>query len=678
LANNFWAHRSLETGEDDSISWKDSDHNIYLQDIPDQPPSRAAFLAITDDILLAVGYRNHPVLIWSVYDQRLLGMCESDVNNGIDDIAFNPNPDIVALVVSYNDGNLCVFDYVNMALAFTQPKVFAHSIACSSDGRSLVTGSNQGTIEVFEFDQSFSGNTTLTLIYRINAFDDLIRGVIFSPDGLRFVDVRGQQCRVWAPAALVRKDNELESTGDVVSLPPTTVGMLDEPEEPEITCPLEVSTDGGCVIAGKSNGDVALFSTIDGQELGVLYRHARGASIVSVALSEQRNQVISADDSGRVLVAELTTPLLNAATIPQRQRPSAARVILDRRFGAAVVRVLVNAPSNRLLVSGHDVDELWELPSGRMLGERLAIASMAELSLSSSPATASSSSDTSDSGMVTSTFTSRSIFQHPINPAWLVIMTGDIARIFCWADFVELTSSDGIQFERPAVAARRLQSPQLDTAPLPNVSWSSATASYHIGPGLVVELFRPSPSASPYLYVWPAATFDPSSMLPALPATEPNLDVIGSVVLAVLGFVGASTLVFLDVNLWVCSTELRSVSTAAVPRSKTLSRPATIVRQDQLIHSQRHFFALSEWRTTGGELLAAISVAPRGLSRNFVFASGHLVVVVKNGLNFSEGVAAVPVTTMASGNGHSHGEGSGGQHMWKSVSGSMHRRASNW
>jgi hypothetical protein len=465
--------------------------------------------------------------------------------------------------------------------------------------------------------------------------------------------------------------------------------MLDGPEDPEITSPLTASTDGGCVVAGKSSGDVAVFSTVDGKELGVLYRHARGVSIVGVALGELHNLVISADDSGRVLAAELATPLPKAAAAVQPQKLSAARVVLDRRFGGAVMRMLVNAAADRLLVSGRDIDELWALPSGKVLGARPPVAGTAALS-SSLPQAAVLGSSSFDSDVARTAVTARSAFQHPANPAWFVVVAGDIARVFFWADFDELTSADGIRLERPAAPAGLLQSPQA----------ASATVSFHIGPGLVVELLRPSPSAPPRLHVWPAAALDPSSDLPALPATEPNLDAVGPAVLAVLGVTSASTLVFLDVNLWVCSTELRSAAAATVgsggvdsigPSSWSSSRSLapTVVGQHQQAHARRHFFALSEWRTAGGELrctLVAVPAAPpRSGGRDFVFVSGHRVVVVKGGLEFSESVTVGAATTMVLGNGHSHGGGggaaggsAGGQHVWNLVSGSMHRRASIW
>lgn len=128
-----------------------------------------------------------------------------------------------------------------MALTFTVPNVYAQSVACSPNGRSLVTGSCHGIIEVFDFDHDYNGSTILMPIYRINALYDSIRGVVFSSDGVRLLNVRGQQCRMWEPTALIRKNSELERTSDDSTLPVLTVGMLDSPEEPEITTPVVIS-----------------------------------------------------------------------------------------------------------------------------------------------------------------------------------------------------------------------------------------------------------------------------------------------------------------------------------------------------------------------------------------------------------------------------------------------------
>ncbi|RFU79588.1 nacht and wd domain-containing [Trichoderma arundinaceum] len=490
---------SLERLQHDSIPGQiDDDYSHTQSIIPQQAPVCVAFLVTPDIVLLAVGYRKHPVLIWNTLEQQVLGQCFVDANNGIDDMVFNPNPDIIALVVSCNDGRLCLFDYSTMALTFTMPNVYAQSVACSPDGHSLVTGGSHGMIEVFDFDHDYDGNTILMPIYRIDGLYDSIRSVAFSFNGLRFLDVHGQQCRVWEPTALVRKNSELESTSDAATLPVTTVGMPNRPEEPEITSPLETSEDGRCVVAGTRRGDVSLFSTTDGAEIGTLIKHARGVSIVGVAIGEESNLVVSADESGRVLVGELAKPLRNIAAQPRGQKLPATRIVLDRRFGASVVRMLINRAGDRILITGHTTDELWELPSGKVFvrthQEPIEDTTMASCSVGCGQET---------------TASARTAFQHPTNSTWFVIVTGNIARVFRWADYGELTSPEGIHLQRPAPPTEPTspgeptRSPKVErfAPPLVESKCTFATTSYHVGAGHVVELLQSSAFALPKLNV---------------------------------------------------------------------------------------------------------------------------------------------------------------------------------
>ena len=726
--------------------------------IPSQPPSRVAFLTTSNDdvpMLMAVGYRAHPVLVWNALDLRIMGICEPGIeNNGIDAMVFNPNPDIPALVVSYQDGSLCVFDYLEMELQSLKPDGYAHSLACSSNGRSLVTGSSQGLIEIFDFERENNGLITLVPIYRTNHPLDLtIRSITFSADGLRFLDVRGQQGRVWAPAALVRKSaGDVESSvvdsaeGDASSLlPPKSTGVVHCLGDPAITSPLRATMDGRYVVAGNSSGEVALFSTIDASLVAVLYQHARGASVVNITLGEARNMVISADDSGRILVAELSVP---ASKVSEMAKPQRARFIVDRRFGTAVARMLVNTSVDRLLVCGRYVDELWEIPSGKVLVDRphpelssatggLAAQAVPPQPSASTASVSSVSSGRVDSGALLATAHPHSAFRHPATDDWFVLVTGDIVRIYAWSDFTEQTSPKGIRLER--LSARDDLVSQSTGDPESGINWTTATVSYHVGPAFVTELIRPSASASPRLYLWLATEFNPSSgELVARPAAEPNLEAIGPAVLEVLGMVSPSTLVFLDANLWVCTTELQSVLMAPVspqpsilpspsraivgdfqplgsPRTSS-SRPLPPSRQSTfsigsttspapIVHARRHFFVLSEWQTagTGGRLkctLATSAMTPQdgisrgaspggGRSRDVVVATGHHLVVVKGGFDFYENVSASQgpftngrhVLRLADGTGNQTAGFSmalgGGQYVWNVVSGSMHRRLLN-
>lgn len=625
--------RSLETQQDDSNS--DQVDEIYSNTqsiITQQAATCAAFLTTTDTTLLAVGYRKHPVFIWNVFEEQGLGHCVVDANNGIDCMVFNPNPDIIALIVSLSDGRLCVFNYFTMKQMFMIHKTYAQSVACSPDGHSLVTGGSHGTIEVFDFDHDYDGNTILVPIYRIDGLYDPIRSVAFSCDGMRFLDVHRQQCRVWEPAALVRTNNELESTSDAATLPVTAVGAINGSEDPEITSLLEITSDGRYAIGGNQRGEVSLFSVPDGTEIGTLYHHARGVSVTKVALGESRNLIVSADESGRVLVSEPPILLREATTLVPGQKMPTTRTILDRRFGGAVVRLLLNSAADRLLVTGHNVSQLWAIPSGEVLAGKQEAHT--------------------DGNMVDSrcsdevrlpTASACAAFQHPINEAWFVTMSGDTARVFSWADYEELTSKDGILLQRPISSGKPTSPRELKISPrserfppqLLKADCVFATAVYHVGCGVVVETLQTIGTAPPQFYMWPATAFDPySPRISVSPVILPSFGAMSSHIRSVIGFISPSTLVFLDTRLWICSIDMQPLFGEG--DGNTSGGQSSLPS----ISFRRHFFALSEWCDAEGEMKCSMVAVPgmalQSMDHEVVFVSGHRLVVMKGGFQYSE------------------------------------------
>ncbi|KAK4175485.1 hypothetical protein QBC36DRAFT_23661 [Triangularia setosa] len=718
---------NLQTQENDSIYWKDvgthSDYNPFLQTVvPTQAPSRAAFLVTPDDVLVAIGYRSHPILIMSILEFRLVGICDTTFdNNGVNDLLFNPNPEFPALVASFQDGSLCVFDYTTQELHLRRAQVHAQSLACSPDGRSLGAGTNQGAVEVYEFERDHHGvTTTLVPVYRTNhPLDQTIRGICFSSDGIRFVDIRGKKGRVWAPASLVRKNmNELESSVDSSeaetaqafgSKAPSGM-MLHTHEHPEITSPVVASSDGSLVIAGKRDGSVVVLSTAEASEIGVLYRHGSGSAVIDIALSASQQTLASVDDAARILVVNFEAPL---AVISVHKQLQQGTVLLDRRYQEAVTQILLSSAADRLLVSGRSSAQMWDVISGTIYlagGETVAAAigltpgNSAALTCPVSPALPAP-------GPGALTVTHRAVFQHP-NTAWFVFLWGDLLRIYSWSNFSELTPVHGKRLERPhenssasgEVADHFAMSTPFNHRP-------TIKASYHVGNGFVLELLRPSLGASPQLHLWSASSLDPFSAEDTIkPANEANLSRISPNVLSVLGLVGASTLLFLDTSLWVCSTSLQSVTTTThlptgaefqprgfASRNQTTSRTratfgsstpsawsssSTLRAMTPAAHARRHFFALGEWRTAAGEFRVTIIVPkhtqPSGRMANgstaggrdvgIAFVNGHRLVVINGGFGFSESVAVTtPATTRLI-----------SQDIWRVTTGSMHRRAYHW
>ncbi|RFU24407.1 hypothetical protein B7463_g11933, partial [Scytalidium lignicola] len=122
----------------------------------------------------------------------------------------------------------------------------AQTVTCSPDGLTLVAGNSAGMVQLLEFD-------TLQLLYRVNATDRGIRGLSFSTDNTRFLDVRGTQCNIWEPAVLLGLAKRDEAPTEPAEWEPIIKGI--ENEEAEITS-IELEDSGQFFFVGRSDGSL--------------------------------------------------------------------------------------------------------------------------------------------------------------------------------------------------------------------------------------------------------------------------------------------------------------------------------------------------------------------------------------------------------------------------------------
>ncbi|KAH6678875.1 NACHT and WD domain-containing protein, partial [Plectosphaerella plurivora] len=639
----------LDTENHMTESWLGLDeYELSGNTIPDQSPTNAAFSGPLQDhdVLLAVAYRSYPVLVWDPMEMQLLGKCEAPGTNGVDDMLFNPNPDIPALVVSYSNGSLNVFNYISMTPDSSRSHVYANSISCSKDGRSLVCGTSQGSIHLYEFDQGYDGEIFLTPIYRINALEESIRGLAFHFNGLRFVDITRRQCRVWEPAALVRRDNEVENL-------------------PQISTSLVTSADGHLMAAGNSHGQVTLFSTHDGIEVGTAYSHNQGAWVKIVALSNSGTFLASADDSGRVLVAELPREF-QAAPQTSPDHHLASNVIINQRIGAVVTQLAFSPDASRLLVTTNSM-ELWELPTGKVLHKAPILAEQS----SATEAGSSAKPPVDITPFVT---------QHPSKPDHFIVMAGGSARVLSWVDLTEPTTPYSLQAQYPASL----------------LSLITVKTTCLSVPGIGVLEHRSSQTGSSRLTLWPTSIMDgetDNGVEGSGQQTAAHLEALSPRIHSLLGVISGTKVAFLDTNFWVCSFDLRPSpaglrglgSRSSGSLSSRRGQPAP--DQGTIGNIRRHFFAMSEWRDSNSNLSCLMVPSrtrpTRNASHDFAFIARDRVILVQGGLDFAETITASSATSGVIDTGGLNSVGDSPARWtpsqpWTVVSGSMHRRASNW
>lgn len=492
------------------IPWQDGFKDGISNTPQRKPPTHALFSPNRN--LLAVSYRGRPILLFDVESEIFFGECVrrsgsstkgADTHYPIVAMTFNPNPNMNLLIVSYGDGELTVYNPWTLELFHRVSEVNAQSLACSPDGRTLITGSSFGTLQVFDFDAA--GGESLAMVYRISAYENGIKSLAFSHDSLRFIDIRGSQCRVWEPSVLVRKDLQgcdQSEVSDPISMVHKSVEMVEGEIKAEITA-MVCHPDGDVVFCGKQDGSVVTYLTHDGQENSLLYKHASNISVTHVAWGSQRNVLVSADESSRIIIRRITK---------DRTGCSAADTMSDQRFTDSVNALLFDPSNDRLLVSGKEIGELWTIH-----GERVG-----------------------STTFLPRTF--RMAICHPLQPNSFVVMEPHVVKIFRWADF-ETLGEEGVRLNRSREPANK----------------NSAVSISYKGTAILVELLKPSrDQSSRMLECWQMCDIRANATTSINPL--PGFEMLGPSVEHILAVIG-TRLVFLDTDLWVCSMELKSFAT---------------------------------------------------------------------------------------------------------------------
>ncbi|KAL2268697.1 hypothetical protein VTJ83DRAFT_3543 [Remersonia thermophila] len=461
-----------------------------------RPPQVAALSP--DASLLGIVYRGRPVCLYEVEEEELHGVVSrvSDHSLGSDlspiALVFNKNRDSPTLAVAYEDGDVCLFDYEELTM-LASFEASAHLLACSPDGLTLVTGNSNGMVQLLEFE-------TLRLIYRVDAADHGVRGLSFSPDGQRFMDVRGSQCNVWEPAVLLGMAKRAGPSAEPAEREPVIKGT--DGDEVEITS-IQLHDSEDFFFVGRSDGSVSLFDTASGEERSVLYKHTHQISVTNIVWGSQKRILASSDTASRFKVFALT---------PDSQLGWDVKAnLIDRRANSMVIQLLLDPSNNFLLVSTEEYNSVWDLRTGQMV----------RMHVWQPPP-------------------SFCWINHPKSPAHHTLITKETATNFEWESpdaTVQWAAIQTTSDEDPfSPSSRRVK----------NVS------TFAHGEQLVVELALRYEQSTTDMLVFSLPPTDSKSWI-LQPAQGFN-EGLGKKIRHVIGGYG-SRLVFLDSQRWVCSVD---------------------------------------------------------------------------------------------------------------------------
>ena len=492
----FW---NVQTGQVlDESHFSDIDEEDQSEYHYQRSPLRAAFSPGLR--LLGVAYRQRPVSFWDLEDNTFIGQYHKAGSvypePMIQGFIFNPKTEISLAAVVYDFGDVAVFDPWTQQTHATVD-ASASTLAASSDGTVLATGSGDGVIRLYEFE-------TLKLMFQINSHQEDIRTMVFNSNNLRFLDLRGNHCNVWEPSVLVRRigpgdDSSLDFSESIVDTPEYSASRVFD-DDLAITA-LTFHHNGEYIFCGRENGTVAVYSCKSGRMIREGFDYSRNVAIVTLEWNRHESLLAICDRSGDVAVRKLSK---------DPPEPISFDEPLMRRKPSSVVHQIMFHPSGtQLLISTAEADELWSLKNASIL-KRLT---------------------------GTESRSSRRWTSHPKQADYLILITETRAKVFDWETLNEISKIEGIDLG-------------LSSVPLLPLSSLITSARGHN----VCMVFSGAKTAglAPALRLWSTSLLMPEANKVKAAAC---FDDLAQDIKGVIG-VYKSLLVFLAHSGWVCSMNI--------------------------------------------------------------------------------------------------------------------------
>ena len=264
-----------------------------------------------DGSYAGVAYRGFPLSIWSLDTGECISRCvrTQGTDFSADQYAagwyatwrFVWNPVTDHVLGFYADG--FVFKWHPLTGEHQEAQAYANDVTVSSDGKLFLSSTSTGIVKVWDF-------ADFSVIYQLSS-NDLLMGLAFSPDCLRFYDLRCgmvNSINAWEPNSLLRFSDTEEAVSDLASETAISmsVGQVSEakPDQVESIFALAASPNGKCVCIGTDDGSVQLRS-MSGLDTIKVGKFNNFMEVSHVAWSRDSHFMVAADLSGDVLLSQI-------------------------------------------------------------------------------------------------------------------------------------------------------------------------------------------------------------------------------------------------------------------------------------------------------------------------------------------------------------------------------------
>ncbi|KAL8821675.1 MAG: hypothetical protein Q9223_000312 [Gallowayella weberi] len=547
-----------------------------------------------DGSYAGVAYRGFPLSIWSLET----GVCVNRCNRaqGTDFFAdqytagwyvtwrFVWNPVTDHVIGFYADG--FVFKWHPLTGEHQEAQAYANDVTASSDGKLFLSSTSTGIVKVWGF-------ADFSIIYQLSS-DDLLIGLAFSPDCLRFYDLRCgmvNSVNAWEPNSLLRFSDTDEAVSDLASETAISmsIGQASEArlEQFEAISAIAACPDGKCVCVGTDDGSVQLRS-MNGSDTVEVGKFNNFLEVNHLAWSQNLQFIVAADLSGDILLSQIEiTDYGHLTQSPQIVPLKNPKLDLEEQV---IHEILFNSNASLLLIVASQSGHIWSLEdaslriSGRITDAKL-----------------------------------RKWVSHPTHQELLLGIGCADVRIFGWQDLLECREPISYLHIHSArqdevlvsdinsdvdTATKLLKSTNL-VAPGPSSEKVRAIVTQDLKYILVRLSSNDSFTGCGRFFVLPMSELEP--IRAGVNGTDTSLvrsavipDDVSSRVRIALAVLPGDRFVFLDWDLWVNSYTMVDFAHQSASHG-TLSKPPRHQGNEGDKSVQRHYFVPDDW-AMGGSL----------------------------------------------------------------------------
>jgi WD40 repeat protein len=591
MVTEFRRLHKLVAGETQALpAWEKQD-----PDLLGEPLARPCCVTFNSNCTqIAISYSHFPVSIWSVEPPEMVARLKNSPSHerrpmvsytGKSKVVWHPSG--VHVICIYGKAFKWNFD-TDLYQEVEDKNETPHDLACSPDGRTFITMNAKGLIQIYDF-------SSMALTYSLST-EGMSNRLCFSLDGLQIYHLTRSYCNIWEPKCLLTLADEvsgqvqggdadagnfLYETGDDHSTPisvaaPETSGSMEG--RPDI---LDVAPGPAYkgLLVGYTNrdGSVNIYDAISNRKYEIC-KIDFAIKIDRLAWSPKYDRLAYSMINGGTAVVAIST-----SVGPRGVRSvSTEAVYTDKDWNTdrgRTHRIVFHSTDSRLLISGRDRCQVLALPQGDVLGEI----------------------------QHPNHFDCLEWQRHPSEPEHLLRFTSSSITIFSWGGLEEKASipldltkptpgtDDGDQppveldaildnYCRQYLLLRTFtmvrNSPRYSFAILPSKEVYSRTAA-HLIPESAVQPESPT-------------QFKPVNLPPSIKPI-PVPESLTSIVTHPLGILRDGLLVFLDWQLWLCTTTL-PYPTAPTDGPGSAEKDKQEFKPDV----KRYFFIPQDWVTEEG------------------------------------------------------------------------------